>query len=108
MGARAVVGKLHVPLDPVFREPGRERGMAVRVETGIDVQGNNFKRKRHNAPADQQNLEQDKAVHAAGNGHTHARAGMKHSGLLHEFAGQPHAAFLGIGKGKAGHGRLEG
>ena len=97
-----------MPVGPVLCKPSCKGGMAVRVETGINMEGNDLKGKRHDAPTDQQNLKQNKAVHAAGNGHPHARAGMKHPGLLHEFAGQPHAALLGISERKAGHGRLEG
>ena len=97
MGVRAEVRHLQMRGDAVLREPGGQRHMALRIETGIEMDGHDLETEGHDALPDMQGLEQHEAVHPAGNGHADAATGPDHAGLLHGLAGALDADLLRIG-----------
>jgi hypothetical protein len=103
MGARAMPGDFGVSRQAIGGKPFDQRGMVVRVKTGIHMQGHDLKGKRQDALPDPENFEQGPTVHAAGYGHADPRAGRKHARCLHQLAHKAHTAFLRIGEGESGH-----
>ena len=105
MGLRPIIRHLQMGGNALAGQPGQQGGMTVRVKTGIEVHGHELEAEGHNTLADFQGLEQHKAVHAAGYGHSHPAAGPKHAGFLHGLARAFDADLLGEGAFLAAHGR---
>ena len=97
MGVRPEVRHLQMRGDAVPREPGGQRHMALRIETGVEMDGHDLETEGHDALPDVQGLEQHEAVHPAGNGHADAAAGPDHACPLHGLAGALDADLLRIG-----------